>query len=483
MRYFTDDQINSYLAEEKMAEFGRELSGLIQIQSESGNPEHAANLGKVVDSLREKARSVGFETEVLEANFKGRRFPALLATREVDPDAPWVLIYNHADVQPEMDRAKWGDIEPFSGLVKDGVVHGRGATDDKGPLLGTLYALDFLVQNKLLRYNVQLIAETAEEIGSVGFKEMARDAIAARKIKTPSHVFVSDTEFKEGHPNLLTTLRGIVCCRVGLKLADAAVHSGIAGGVAFNPGRILSDVLGELGNPYTLRANIPGFYDGVEVRPEDRQSLERVAKYLSPAGFMNVMRLHAQEEHGGVEHLVKLGLMPTYEFNLHKGGGAGTAIPASAEAYVSMRLVEGQDPKRVEELFLKALNEAYRARAPDTLYGGVARVESLEGQPRRIEVAFEHSVPAFRTAYDTPFHKQALASYARFFDAEPLVLFEGGTIGTLPILQDAFGKEMPFVLFGQSLDTDGYHAEGEHFQLAHAKKAISAVADYFANLK
>jgi len=200
---------------------------------------------------------------------------------------------------------------------------------------------------------------------------------------------------------------------------------------------------------------------------------------------MKVMRLHAQAEHRSVEHLVRLGLMPTYEFNLYQGGGAGTAIPASAEAYVSMRLVEGQDPTRIEELFLSALDNAYRAKAPDTLYGGVSRVNSLEAeecQPRRMEVVFEHSVPAFRTAYNTPFHRQALASYARFFSAEPLILFEGGTIGTLPILQRAFGRDTPFVLFGQSLDTDGYHAEGEHFQLAHARKAISAVADYFAHL-
>ena len=482
MQIFTDEQINSYLTGNRMNQFGLELSGLVQIQSESGNPDCSENLSRVVEALEGKARLIGFETEVLEAKFRGRRFPALLATHEVDPDAPWVLIYNHADVQPEMDIVKWNGVGPFSGLVRDGIVYGRGATDDKGPLLGTIYALDFLVQNNLLRCNIQLIAETAEEIGSVGFKEMTLEAIASGKIKKPSHVFVSDTEFKEGHPNLLTTLRGIICARVGLKLADAAVHSGIAGGVAFNPGRILSDVLGELGNPYTLRANIPGFYDGVEVRAEDQHSLETVAKYLSPEGFMDAMKLHAQSEHDAVAHLIKLGLMPTYEFNLYKGGGAGTAIPASAEAYVSMRLVEGQDPSKIEELFLKALSDTYRAKAPRTLYGGVSRVESLQGLPRRIEVAFEHSVPAFRTAYDTPFHRQALASYGRFFDKEPLLLFEGGTIGTLPILQDAFGKDIPFVLFGQSLDTDGYHAEGEHFQLAHAKKAISAVADYLANL-
>lgn len=481
MQPFSDEQIRAFLTDEKMQEFGRELSGLVQIQSESGDAKHATNLDRIVEAIGEKVRSIGFTTDVLEARAKGRRYPALLATITIDPNAPWVLVYNHADVQPEMDHAKWDGIEPFSGLIKDGVVYGRGATDDKGPLLGTLYALEFLIKNNRLKRNVQWLVETAEEVGSVGFEEMAQDAIASGKLKKPDHIFVSDTEFKEGHPNLVTALRGIVCVRVGLKLADAAVHSGIAGGVAFNPGRILSDLLGALGNPYTFHINIPDFYKGGEAKREDFEALQTAAQYLSPQGFMTAMKLHARRDLSPVQHLMAMGLCPTYEFNLYNGGRAGTAIPASAEAYVSMRLVEGQNTRRIEELFLEALTQKYKRSPAFCLLDGVARVDALEGRPRRIEVAFEHSVPPFRTNYNTQFHSQALDSYRRFFDKEPLILFEGGTIGTLPVLQQVFGKETPFVLFAQSKDTDGYHAEGEHYELAHARQAISAVADYFAH--
>ncbi|MBI2136342.1 M20/M25/M40 family metallo-hydrolase, partial [Candidatus Woesearchaeota archaeon] len=303
---FSDDEINTFLTTERMDQFASELSGLIQTRSESGDPTQAANLDTIVHQISTKAEAIGFKTEILEAKAKGRTFPAMLATHEVDPSAPWVLVYHHADVQPEMDRSKWGTIEPFSGVIKDGVVHGRGATDDKGPLLGTMYALDFLIKNNLLRYNVQIIAETAEESGSAGFKEMAQEAISSGKIRKPSHVFVSDTEFKEGHPTLLATLRGLVTARVGLKLADAAVHSGIAGGVAFNPGRVLTDVLGGLGNPYTLHVDIPGFYDGITTRNEDEAAIRKVAKHLSPEGFMRVMRLHAQAEHDPIQHLIRM---------------------------------------------------------------------------------------------------------------------------------------------------------------------------------
>ncbi|MBI2665319.1 peptidase dimerization domain-containing protein [Candidatus Woesearchaeota archaeon] len=314
---------------------------------------------------------------------------------------------------------------------------------------------------------------------------MALEAIASGKIKKPSHVFVSDTEFKEGHPTLLTTLRGLIRATVGLKLSDKAVHSGIAGGVAFNPGRVLSDVLGTLADPYlasSWNVHIPGFYDGVIIRGADREAIHKTARKLSPAEFMNALGMHVQAENDRVEHLIRSGLLPTFEYNLCKGGAAGTSIPASAEAFVSMRLVDGQDPKKIEQAFLKALDDAYRGRAPENLYGGVQRVDKLEGIPCRIEVVFNDSTPAFRTRYDTGFHETALNSYRRFFDKQPVVMFEGGTIGTLPILQEAFGKDLPFVLFAQSFDTDGYHAEGEHYQLAHAKRAISAVADYFANL-
>jgi len=54
---------------------------------------------------------------------------------------PKLIIPAHTDVVPAGEG--W-TVPPFGGVVKDGMVWGRGATDDKGPLAGLLAACDYL---------------------------------------------------------------------------------------------------------------------------------------------------------------------------------------------------------------------------------------------------------------------------------------------------------------------------------------------------
>ncbi|MFH0939842.1 MAG: M20/M25/M40 family metallo-hydrolase [Planctomycetota bacterium] len=55
--------------------------------------------------------------------------------------APRLFIPAHTDVVPAGDG--WS-VPPFGGVVKDGMIWGRGAVDNKGPLAGLLAAADFL---------------------------------------------------------------------------------------------------------------------------------------------------------------------------------------------------------------------------------------------------------------------------------------------------------------------------------------------------
>ena len=57
-----------------------------------------------------------------------------------DPKKKTLLVYGHLDVQPAAKEDGW-DYEPFV-LTKDGdKLYGRGSTDDKGPVLGWLHAI------------------------------------------------------------------------------------------------------------------------------------------------------------------------------------------------------------------------------------------------------------------------------------------------------------------------------------------------------
>jgi carboxypeptidase PM20D1 len=61
-----------------------------------------------------------------------------------DPSLPPLVLLAHQDVVPATDEADWTH-SPFSGEIADGYVWGRGAMDDKGPLIASLEAIEALL--------------------------------------------------------------------------------------------------------------------------------------------------------------------------------------------------------------------------------------------------------------------------------------------------------------------------------------------------
>ena len=75
-----------------------------------------------------------------------------------------IAILCHLDVVPVGDGWKY---PPFSGTVEGDKIYARGALDDKGPLMSSLYALKMLKDLKVkLNKRVRLIIGTDEESGS-----------------------------------------------------------------------------------------------------------------------------------------------------------------------------------------------------------------------------------------------------------------------------------------------------------------------------
>jgi acetylornithine deacetylase/succinyl-diaminopimelate desuccinylase-like protein len=76
-----------------------------------------------------------------------------------------VCLLNHTDVVP-VERQYW-EVEPFAGLVRDGVIWGRGALDMKG--MGIIELMTFLLLKRHgvpLRRSVTFLAAADEEAGS-----------------------------------------------------------------------------------------------------------------------------------------------------------------------------------------------------------------------------------------------------------------------------------------------------------------------------
>jgi succinyl-diaminopimelate desuccinylase len=98
---------------------------------------------------------------------KGVR-PNILAFYEgEDPEAPRLWILTHLDVVPPGDPGKWTVTEPFSPLVKDGKVYGRGSEDNGQSVVSSLYAVRAMMNLGIRpKGSVVLAFVSDEETGS-----------------------------------------------------------------------------------------------------------------------------------------------------------------------------------------------------------------------------------------------------------------------------------------------------------------------------
>src|SRR5258705_8038093 len=100
--------------------------------------------------------------------------------------APILGLVVHGDVQP-VDAAQW-TVPPFAGVARDGVVYGRGAADDKGPLVQALLAMH-AIRDLPRTHTVRLLVGSDEESGSTDI------GIYLKSHAPPAYSLVLDSEF------------------------------------------------------------------------------------------------------------------------------------------------------------------------------------------------------------------------------------------------------------------------------------------------
>jgi acetylornithine deacetylase len=90
--------------------------------------------------------------------------------------APALVLQGHVDVVPTGDLDKWVDRDPFSGAIRDGVVHGRGACDMKaGTAANLAVARALATSGVVLERPIAVHSVVSEEDGGLGaFATMLR---------------------------------------------------------------------------------------------------------------------------------------------------------------------------------------------------------------------------------------------------------------------------------------------------------------------
>lgn len=79
------------------------------------------------------------------------------------------LVNRHYDVIPAPTEGWHSD--PFTLAGRNGYLYGRGATDNKGPIIAVACAAADLLSRRALEVDLVFLVEGEEECGSKGFKE------------------------------------------------------------------------------------------------------------------------------------------------------------------------------------------------------------------------------------------------------------------------------------------------------------------------
>ena len=432
-----------------------ELSEWCAIPSISTDPAHADDVRRSAEHLAGLMEAAGLDTEVLAAD--GGQPAVYGEWLGAGAGAPTITIYGHHDVQPADPLEEW-TTPPFEPTVRDGCLHARGVSDDKGQIHFQVSAIrHLLAADGRLPVNVKFFVEGEEESGSPTIDAFLGEH--AGRLACDLIVVSDPGMFAEDVPSLVTAMRGLVYFQVDLRTAPADLHSGSFGGAVPNAIAELVGLLSGLKDD-AGRIAIPGWYDDVvELTAEERANFADLP--FDPEQFKAMTGVGALPGEEGFSPLERMSGRPTADVNGIWGGftgvGTKTIIPATAHAKVSFRLVANQEPARLEPLFERWV----RDRAPGHVevsvrsYGGVK--------------------PAL-TPLDHPGNRAAADAVARAFGKRPLFTREGGS-GPERALSDALGAAC--VYLGVMLPEDRIHAPNERLLLANYYRGVRAAAYAF----
>lgn len=429
------------------------LLELLRIPSISTDPAFKADCDRAADWLVADLESVGFTA----AKRVTPGHPMVVA--HAGTEGPHVLFYGHYDVQPVDPLDLW-DRDPFDPQVQDTakgqVIRGRGSADDKGQLMTFIEACRaWKAVHGTLPGRITIFLEGEEESGSPSLIPFMKEN--ADELRSDIALICDTGMFDSKTPAIVTMLRGLAKSEITVHAADKDLHSGMFGGAAMNPIRVLTKILGNLHDDQG-RVTIPGFYEDVEELPDAvRSQWQNLA--FDHAAFLGDVDLSVPAGEQDRTPLEMIWSRPTAEINGIWGGytGAGfkTVLPAEANAKISFRLVSKMDPDKINAAF----QDWFTAQLPADC---------------TVEFKDVNGSPASTMSIDDPAFEKARQALSDEWGVQAAYVGAGGSIPIAGYFKDILGVDAMLIGFGR--DDDQMHSPNEKYDMESFHKGIRSWA-------
>jgi acetylornithine deacetylase/succinyl-diaminopimelate desuccinylase-like protein len=429
------------------------LLDLLRIQSISTDPAYKDQCSKAADWLVADLKTLGVDAEIRETP----GHPMVVG--HVDGDGPHVLFYGHYDVQPVDPLDLW-DNDPFDPQIEDTakgkVIRGRGSSDDKGQLMTFVEACRaWKAEHGKMPCRITFFFEGEEESGSPSLVPFLKEN--ADDLKADLALICDTGLFESRVPAIITQLRGLLGEELTITAANKDLHSGMFGGLAMNPIRVLSGILANLHDDEG-RVQVPDFYDGVpELAPEIAEQWK--ALEFDHGSFLGDVGLSAPAGEQDRSPIEMIWSRPTADVNGIWGGYTGdgfkTVLPGQAHAKVSFRLVGTQDPHVIRKNF-RAWVQAQLPADVEVEFSGHGA--SQAGQMSTVHPAFEQARSVLGAEWG---HEAAFAGC-------------GGSIPVAGFFETLLG--MDSMLVGWGKDDDQIQSPNEKYDVESFHKGIRSWA-------
>lgn len=342
--------------------FVSRLSHAVSIPSVSGDESLRPKVVAMGHFLKSELEKLGADEVELKplglqpepVSTKGLELPPIVVSRfGKDPNKKTVLVYGHYDVQPAFKEDGW-DTEPFSLVQKDDKLLGRGATDDKGPVIGWLNVLEAHKKAGIpLPVNLITCFEGMEESGSIGLDKLIHDE-ADKFFKGVDVVCICDNYWLGTRKPVLTYgLRGVNYYEMTLSGPGADLHSGMFGGVVHEPmtdlvklmsqlvdgkGKILIPGVDDMVAPLTAKES--ALYDTIDYDAAELAKSTGSAKIATYSDKKDIL-MHRWRYPSLSLHGIE---------GAFSGVGEKTVIPAKVSGKFSIRTVPNMESEKLTKL-------------------------------------------------------------------------------------------------------------------------------------